>query len=36
VRSVDHGYNIMTDARDITCQVYGRIAGQVHRAIGET
>jgi acetyl esterase/lipase len=36
VPSVDHGYNIMTDARDVTRQVYGRIAGHVHRAIGET
>ena len=29
-----HGYNMLTDARDITRQVYGRIARHVRRAIG--
>jgi acetyl esterase len=33
VRGVDHGYNIMSDATDITRQMYDRIAGHVARAI---
>jgi acetyl esterase len=36
VRSVDHGYNIMTDARDLTRQTYRRIADHVSQAISTT
>ena len=34
VRGVDHGYNIMSDATEITRQMYDLIAGHVKRAIG--
>ena len=34
VRGVDHGYNIMSDATDITRQMYDLIASHVMRAIG--
>lgn len=33
VRGVDHGYNIMSDAGDVTRRVYDVIAGHVSRAI---
>jgi acetyl esterase len=33
VRGVDHGYNIMSDAADITRQTYSFIADQVARAV---
>jgi acetyl esterase len=33
VRGLDHGYNIMTDATEITRQMYDLIAGHVRRAI---
>ena len=33
VRGVDHGYNIMSDATEITRQMYDLIAGHVRRAI---
>jgi acetyl esterase/lipase len=33
VRGVDHGYNIMSDATDVTRQMYDVIAGHVTRAI---
>jgi acetyl esterase len=33
VRDVDHGYNIMSDATDVTRQMYDVIAGHVARAI---
>jgi acetyl esterase len=33
VRGVDHGYNIMSDATEITGQMYDKIAGHVRRAI---
>jgi acetyl esterase/lipase len=32
VRGVDHGYNIMSDATDVTRQMYELIAGHVLRA----
>jgi acetyl esterase/lipase len=32
VRGVDHGYNIMSDASDVTRRVYDMIAGHVSRA----
>jgi len=34
VRGVDHGYNIMSDATEVTRQMYDLIAGHVRRAIG--
>jgi acetyl esterase/lipase len=34
VRGVDHGYNIMTNATEITRQMYDVIAGHVARAVG--
>jgi acetyl esterase len=34
VSGVDHGYNIMSGALDVTRQVYSRIAGHVARAAG--
>jgi acetyl esterase len=34
VRGVDHGYNIMSDATEITRQMYDVIASHVRRAIG--
>ncbi len=34
VPGVDHGYNIMSDAANITLEAYARIAGHVMRAIG--
>lgn len=34
VAGVDHGYNIMSGALDVTEQVYSRIAGHVARATG--
>lgn len=34
VTGVDHGYNIMSGALDVTEQVYSRIAGHVARATG--
>jgi acetyl esterase len=34
VSGVDHGYNIMSGALDVTHQVYSRIAGHVVRATG--
>lgn len=33
VRGVDHGYNIMSDATEITRQMYDLIAGHVRRAV---
>jgi acetyl esterase/lipase len=33
VRGVDHGYNIMSNATEITRQTYELIAGHVRRAI---
>jgi acetyl esterase/lipase len=35
VRGVDHGYNIMSDAADITRQMYAFIADHVARAVGQ-
>ncbi|WP_313888543.1 alpha/beta hydrolase [Mycolicibacterium sp. CBMA 226] len=35
VPGVDHGYNIMSNATDVTRGVYDLIAGQVSRAIGD-
>jgi acetyl esterase len=34
VAGVDHGYNIMTNATEITREMYGLIAGHVARAVG--
>jgi acetyl esterase len=34
VRGVDHGYNIMSDATEVTRQMYDLIAGHVRGAIG--
>jgi acetyl esterase len=34
VRGADHGYNIMSDATDVTRQMYDLIADHVRRAIG--
>lgn len=36
VTAVDHGYNIMSGALDVTRHVYSRIAGNVARATGST
>jgi acetyl esterase/lipase len=33
VAGVDHGYNIMSHAADVTLEAYGRIAGHVVRAV---
>jgi hypothetical protein len=33
VRAVDHGYNIMSDATDVTRHMYDLIVGYVRRAI---
>jgi acetyl esterase len=35
VRGVDHGYNIMSDAWDITRQMYAFIADHVAGAVGQ-